>query len=71
MSLISWLQNRISLGSRPWDGLQTRPTAPRFRLRLEALEDRMLPSTYYAATASDPIADISAATRPAGPTPSC
>jgi hypothetical protein len=66
MSLISWLQNRISLGSRPWDGSQTRPTAPRFRPRLEALEDRTLPSTYYAATASDLIADINAANKAGG-----
>jgi predicted outer membrane repeat protein len=47
--------------SQRWHGLQIRPTTHRFRAKLEALEDRALPSTYYAATASDLIADIKAA----------
>jgi hypothetical protein len=38
----------------------------RFRPRLEALEERMLPSTYYAATASDLINDINAANKAGG-----
>ena len=37
-----------------------------FRPRLEVLEDRMLPSTYYAATAADLIADINAANKAGG-----
>src|SRR5262249_4546764 len=45
MSFFSWLRNRTSTRSRSSDGLQIRPTAPRFRPRLEALEDRWLPST--------------------------
>jgi hypothetical protein len=66
MSLFSWLRSRPSTKSRRWDGFQIRPTAPRFRPRLEALEDRELPSTYYAATASDLIADINAANKTGG-----
>jgi hypothetical protein len=45
MSFFSWLRNRTSTRSTRCDGFQTRPTAPRFRPRLEALEDRWLPST--------------------------
>ncbi len=37
-----------------------------FRPRLEALEDRTLPSTYYAATTSDLVADINAANKAGG-----
>jgi hypothetical protein len=60
MSLFSWLRNRTS--ARPPRGrAQSRPGSRRFRPRLEALEDRCLPSTFYAATASDLIADIKAA----------
>jgi hypothetical protein len=52
MSLFSWLRSSKS----------TRPTRSRSRrLSVEALEDRMVPSTFYAATASDLIADIKAA----------
>src|SRR5262249_9489189 len=43
-----------------------RPAATRFRPQLEALEGRELPSTYYAATASDLIADINAANKASG-----
>jgi hypothetical protein len=65
MSLFSWLRNRSSIrspGGRP----HRRPGAPRFRPRLEALEGRALPSTYYAATASQLVADISAANKAGG-----
>jgi hypothetical protein len=52
MSLLSWLRKSNS----------TRPTKSRSRrLSVEALEDRMVLSTFYAATASDLIADIKAA----------
>ena len=44
MSFISWLRSRPLIQSRR--GLaQHRPAAPRFRPRLEALEDRCVPST--------------------------
>jgi hypothetical protein len=46
-----------------------RPPAPQFhrrRLLLEQLEDRSLPSTYYAATVSDLIAGINAANQAGG-----
>jgi hypothetical protein len=45
MSFTSWLRNRISTRSRKWEGFPIRPTAPRFRPRLEMLEDRCVPST--------------------------
>jgi hypothetical protein len=45
MSFFSWLRNRTSTRSTRWDGFPVRPTASRFRPRLEALEDRWLPST--------------------------
>jgi hypothetical protein len=45
MSFFSWLRKRTSTRSTRRHGFQTRPTAPRFRPRLEALEDRWLPST--------------------------
>jgi hypothetical protein len=52
MSLLSWLRKPKS----------TRSTKSRSRrLNVEALEDRMVLSTFYAATASDLIADIKAA----------
>src|SRR6516164_886117 len=66
MSFFSWLAAAIGNRQSPTSsGLRT-PKAgtrkpPRFRPQLEALEDRMLPSTYSAATASDLIADINAA----------
>jgi hypothetical protein len=65
MSLFPWLQNRTS-GRPPGGRAQHRPAAPRFHPRLEALEDRTLPSTYYAATASQLIADIGAANKAGG-----
>jgi hypothetical protein len=65
MSFFSWLasaignrQSAIGHGLRKPKAGSRKP--PRFRPQLEALEDRMLPSTYYAATASDLIADIKA-----------
>jgi hypothetical protein len=61
MSFYSWLRNSTSTRSSRWHGLPIRPTPRRIRPRLEALEDRWLPSTFYAATASDLIADINAA----------
>jgi hypothetical protein len=65
MSFFSWLRKRTS--TRPLHGrAQHRPAARSFQPQLEALEDRMLPSTYYAATASDLIADINAANKAGG-----
>jgi predicted outer membrane repeat protein len=62
MGFSSWLRNRKS--SAPAHGRRIlsspRPRST-FRPRLEALEDRMLPSTYNAATTRDLIADINAA----------
>ena len=45
MSFFSWLRKRTSTRSTRWHGLQIRPTTRRFRPRLEALEDRWMPST--------------------------
>jgi len=48
---------------------RNRPQAPRRRnlgLRLEQLEDRLVPSTFYAATVSDLIADIKASNTAGG-----
>jgi hypothetical protein len=60
MSFFSWLQNRKSTGSPRGRG-QHRRALRRFRPQLEVLEGRALPSTYFAATAADLIADIKAA----------
>src|SRR5262245_60268414 len=65
MWLPSWLRKR-SANRAPMGRAQHRPAARRFRPRLEALEARTLPSTYYAATASDLIADINAANKHGG-----
>lgn len=66
MSFFSWLasasgkrQSAIGSGLRKSKAGSRMP--PRFRPQLEALENRTLPSTYYAATASDLVADINAA----------
>jgi predicted outer membrane repeat protein len=54
MSFFSWLRNRTSTRStRRWDGLQIRPTTPRSRLQLEALEDRWMPSTLTVTSIAD------------------
>jgi hypothetical protein len=61
-------------GYRHWQGQsatgpRTRKTAatrPAVRLNLEPLEDRMLPSSYTAATVSDLIADVNAANAAGG-----
>src|SRR5262245_42417295 len=60
MSFFFWLQNHSSAPARRGRP-QHRPAAPSFRPQLEVLEGRALPSTYYAATAADLIADIKAA----------
>lgn len=64
MQLISWLRQQVTGSTQ-----NHRPPTPRPRQRrlvLEQLEDRALPSTYYAATASDLIADINAANTAGG-----
>jgi hypothetical protein len=53
MSLFSWLRKQTSPRSTRWDGLQIRRRAPRFRPRLEALEDRCLLSTLTVTSAAD------------------
>jgi hypothetical protein len=56
-------QRASPMGRRPSVTASTRPMV---RLNLEPLEDRMLPSSYSAATVSDLIADINAANRAGG-----
>ena len=62
-----WLSQLRNLIRSP---RRTRRPAPKLhrrgRLLLEQLEDRSLPSTYYAATVSDLIADINAANQAGG-----
>jgi hypothetical protein len=70
MLLTSWLSSLASDVRPRGDGRPrrrqpaTRPRRP--RLSLEQLEDRTLPSTFYAATAFDLIADIKAANQSGG-----
>jgi hypothetical protein len=61
----SWLRKRTSPRAARRQA-PSRPAASRFRPRLEALEDRALPSTYTAASVKDLIADINAANRAGG-----
>src|SRR5436309_11969887 len=64
MRFFTWLRNQErsdSVGSTSTHGSPLKRST--FRPQLEALEDRQMPSTYYAATASDLIADIKAANR--------
>jgi hypothetical protein len=65
MSFLSWLRNRAAKSTSPARS-QRRPAASRFRPQLEVLEGRDVPSTFYAATASDLIADINAANAAGG-----
>ena len=65
MSFFFLLRNRTWIRSLRGRA-QHRPAASRFRPRLEALEDRTLPSTFYAATASDLIAAVNAANTAGG-----
>ena len=65
MSFMSWFRSQ-----RSQNGLRSKSTGRSlkdlFRPRLEALEGRALPSTYYAGTAADLIADINAANKAGG-----
>ena len=65
MPLFSWLRNLTSTRT-PRSRARRPPAAARFQPRLEALENRDLPSTYYAATASDLIQDIRTANQQGG-----
>ena len=65
MQLFSWLTKRMTGRRQNRRAPACRP-APRFRPHLEALEDRTVPSTFYAATASDLIQDIQAANQQGG-----
>jgi hypothetical protein len=60
MRLFSWLHQRTT-GRPQTRHIPARKTSQSFRPRLEGLEDRTLPSTFTAATASDLVADIRAA----------
>jgi predicted outer membrane repeat protein len=51
MTLFSWLRSRTM--TRPPRGGAHRPAAPRFCPRLEALEDRWMPSTYTVTSVRD------------------
>ncbi|HMF20134.1 MAG TPA: hypothetical protein VKE98_23200, partial [Gemmataceae bacterium] len=71
MSFFSWLASAIGNRQSAIGGGLRKPKSGsrmplRFRPQLETLENRMLPSTYYAATASDLIADINAANKAGG-----
>ena len=65
MQLFSWLTKRMTGRPQNRRAPACRPT-PRFRPHLEALEDRTVPSTFYAATASDLIQDIHTADQQGG-----
>jgi hypothetical protein len=65
MSLFSWLRNR-TLTRTPKAPKARRHALRRVRPQLEALEDRVVLSTFYAATASNLIADINAANKAGG-----
>jgi hypothetical protein len=58
-----WYRGGLGRQRRSW---QRPPRRGHVRLRLEQLEDRMLPSSYTAATVSDLIADINDANRHGG-----
>src|SRR5262249_27460936 len=66
MSFLSWLRSwkSTSTQDRRWRGSARKSAA--FRPRLEALEDRSLPSSFTAATTADLIADINAANKAGG-----
>ena len=63
MLFFSRLRNRLPKRSAPRPAVAP---SPRFRPRLTALEGRALPSTSYAASASDLIADVKAANQHGG-----
>jgi hypothetical protein len=65
MSFFSWLHNRTSTLS-PRSQARPRPAAERFQPRLEILEDRAVPATFSAATASALIQDIQTANQQGG-----
>jgi hypothetical protein len=65
MQLFSWLHPRVTGRNHTKCAAARRP-AWRFRPQLEVLEGRDMPSTYYAATASDLIADINTANKAGG-----
>lgn len=65
MQLFSWLTKRMTGRPQNRRAPACRP-APRFRPRLETLEERTVLSTFYAATASDLIQDIHAADQQGG-----
>src|SRR5262245_8105862 len=72
MSLFSWLCGQRGAHGLQGERLQAsrkvkrRPAPQRHQLQLEALEDRSVPTTFFAATASALIADINAANKAGG-----
>ena len=65
MNLFSWLFQRTTDRPQPRRTLACLP-ASRFRPSLESLEDRTVPSTFNALTASDLIQDIQTANQQGG-----